>query len=259
MIIRNGSPLLKRGTILDKEILDYLRDNGFEYWNLLLKDHVDGIISGFEIEIEGNAENNIVKIESGFLKNKGKLYKLREPVILEIPLNDGDFYVKIKFYPEEKDNKYLYNTYEIVIDLEEIKEDEIELLRIQRREGAEVRNFSKFIGQDKEYNQVNILNQERSTKTGKTLPISLMKLFAKEMMTKKELSNYDLVFCSNILNENMERTVLDLYLNEKLGVESDSYTNREIYLALDEILDNAESKMWRSNNRKRVKGMMTLE
>lgn len=255
MLIKNGIPQLRSGTILDKEVLEYMRDNGYKNWVIYYKNKCNGIMEGVELL----AENDNLIIKSGTIKYRDAIYTIKEDLRVNIPKEDGDFIIKIRFYEEVEDSKYKYMSYEIIIDVEKKTENEIELGRIKRREGAEVRNISKFQGQDKEYNQINILNKVQGTKTGESLPFELLSFFADEMLNKKELESDDLVICSNILSQTLERKILNYYLGNKLSIDSTDYSTWELYESLEQVLERAKDKPWKSSNKKKVRGLMFVE
>ena len=51
-MLENKYPLFKKNEILEKEMLDLLRDNPMEIYNLLYMDFSDGIVNGFNFTID---------------------------------------------------------------------------------------------------------------------------------------------------------------------------------------------------------------
>ena len=238
MIIKNRSPLFKRGTILDKEILEYLRSDVREYFDMKYKKNSVGVIEGFDIGVK----EEVLHVEEGIFKWDGKTYKLSKLINIDIPEKDGDYYLKIKFHEEKELGKFLCNYFEIVLTTEKVEKNELELARIKKREGAEIRNYQKYQGIDKEYNQINIIHQLQSTKTGTSLNYKILKLFSQEMLNEKELLELDKIICFMILEEKFERESLNKYLSEKINIESEELSSEDIYIILEKILRNSKNR-----------------
>ncbi len=238
MIIKNIKPLFKRGSILDKEILEYLRDDAKGYFDMNYRKYSNGVITGLKI----NVHDNTLTIEPGIFKWEETIYRLKNLIDVEVPEKDGEYFLKLIILPNEENGKYQISFYKITLDEELPNEKMMELCRIKRREGANIRNYNKFIGHVKEYNQINLVNQIDSTATGKRLPIELLKLFAEEILEKKEIEAIDQIVCFKILEGILERKSLDMYLRIKLGIESSDYENIDIYYALEEVLKKSKNK-----------------
>ncbi|MGL6064731.1 MAG: hypothetical protein ACRC0S_06575 [Fusobacteriaceae bacterium] len=252
MIIKNIKPLFKRGSILDKEILEYLRDDAKEYFEMNYRTHSNGVIKGLEIRVC----NNKLMVGPGIFKWYENIYKLKESIGMEVSEKDGDYILKLEILPNKENGKNKISFYQILLDEELPKEETMEICRIKRREGANVRNYNKFIGHVKEYNQVNLVNQINSTATGERISIELLRLFAEEILEKKEIDGVDQIICFKILEGTLERKSLDAYIKIKLGVESNKYKNIDVYYALEEILKKAKNKFMnkisRDNNIKKM-------
>lgn len=246
MNIKNIKPLFKRGSILDKEILEYLRDDAKGYFDMNYIKYSNGVITGLKI----NVHKNSLTVEPGIFKWKETIYRLKDLIDIEVPEKDGEYFLKLIILPDEENEKYRISCYQILLDEELPKEDTMELCRIKRREGANIRNYNKFIGHIKEYNQVNLVNQIASTATGERVSIELLKLYAEEILEKKEIEAIDQIVCFKILEGNLERKSLDMYLKIKLGIESNEYENIDIYYSLEEILRKSKDKFLskKSNN-----------
>lgn len=238
MIIKNRSPLFKRGTILDREILEYLRNDAREYFDMKYLKSSSGIIEGFDVIVQ----DEIIHIEPGIFKWKDKTYKLTEFLKINIPEIDGDYYLKIKFYEEEEKGKFLCNYFEVILSDKQLEKTELEIARIKKREGAQIRNYEKYQGIDKEYNQINIINQIQSTKTGTSLNYKILKLFSQEMLNEKETTELDKIVCFMMLEEKFERESLNKYLEEKLNIETETLSSEDIYSMLEKILRNTRNK-----------------
>ena len=117
---------------------------------------------------------------------------------------------------------------------------EIEITRFITRIGAELRNdYNNFRDLRRDFNLLELINTKYSSKHKLgTLHPKILKLFGKEASKKENLDIYDVNFYVNCLNGSVERDVIVAYINLKLQIENESYTNEELYQYLIKILDN---------------------
>lgn len=234
IVFKNKIPLFKRGHILDKEILDNLRIAPYEFYSLAYNNHVQGIITGIELY----AEDNFIVINPGIIKFYDFYYRIGEKLKLEIPMEDGDYIIKIKFYKSQvvELEKYLEYKSEIYLDEnEKLEENEIELGKIKRREGAEIRNTDSFIKLDKEYNIISEIAKPQSSENGVLLSKQLLQLFIKKINEDKEMDMIDDIFSLSVLSSQITREALNFYIYKKLDVDSSKATNEELYKYLEKI------------------------
>ena len=130
---------------------------------------------------------------------------------------------------------------------------EIEITRFITRIGAELRNdYNNFRDLRRDFNLLELINTKYSSKHKLgTLHPKILKLFGKEASKKENLDIYDVNFYVNCLNGSVERDVIAAYINLKLHMENESYTNEELYQYLVKILDNL-GKDRKINEKKRV-------
>ena len=257
-MIKNRIPYFKRGEILSKELLENLRNTPYEFFSSIYFNYPDGIISGFEVY----PDKNKIIISPGIIKFSDFYYRVNEEVIKEIPVEDGDYVLKIIFFPKKliEFEKYYEYALEIKLDLKETNDkNELELARIKRREGAEVRNIEEFFGIEKEYNIVSEINKPQSTMSGIVIGSKVMKMFAKKVLEKKETESIDDSICINILNNNFSREALDLYILKKLNIDSSKSSNRELYKYLTQIYLNLKDNRKIKSNRIVTKNKMIVE
>ena len=96
---------------------------------------------------------------------------------------------------EVEKGKYEKYSVEIFFSIDgKCQNNEMELVRIKRREGAEIRNPSAFVGIDKEYNIVNEIHKFKSTASGVSFPSKLLKIYAGRIFDEKEMESLDEVF-----------------------------------------------------------------
>lgn len=175
---------------------------------------------------------------------------------------DGDYILKIRFFPKKIVDleKYYDYSLEIVLDITKVDyENEIELARIKRREGAVVRNFNDFLRIDKEFNIISEINKPQSSISGITLSNKILKIFARNVIEKKETEPIDDCACLNILNHTFNRETLNIYIFKKLGVNSSNFANSELYNALTNIYLSLKDNTRIKNNKKMKKNKMIVE
>ena len=248
MIIKNKMPFFKRGEILDSQILENLRDTPYEFYSLAYNNFFNGVITGLSICVE----KNFIIIKPGIIKYNNYYYRINKTIKIEVPLEDGDYILKIKFNSEKLVDleKYSEHSLEVLLDLNEANKDgEMELGRIKRREGAEIKNLEGFLGIEKEYNLISEINKPQSIENGIVPSINILKLFARKMIENKETEPMDENFCMNILCGKITREALDIYLMKKLNVDSMNSSNEEIYLFLTKIYVGLRNSIKSRNKR----------
>lgn len=257
-MIKNKIPYFKRGEILDSQLLENLRDVPYEFYSLLYSAYPNGVISGINVV----AEKNKFIIKPGIIKFNNFYYRINKEEIINIPLEDGDYILKIKFFSKKlvDSEKYYEYALEIKLSLEEIDiENEIELARIRKREGAEIRNIDDFCEIEKEYNIVSEINKPQSTISGIMIPNSIMLVFAKKVLEKKETEAIDDSICMNILSNNSSRGAINSYILKKLDIDSSDSSNKELYKYLKIIYLNLKDNKKIKVNRIITKNKMIVE
>lgn len=222
---KNKIPIFEKGKILDKEMLDELKNLNLDYINTLYFSKSDGVIYGINPEI---SKNKIV-INPGLIKYNGELFKILNKREVEIPLEDGSYIYLLQKINKVLNDKFLELKFELKLLKNETElTDGFEIFRILRREGADLKEPVRIVGIDKEYNTLNLINLKLSTLSGSILNSKLLKLYAKDMLENKKLDACERVMCMYILNSNYEREFILKYLN--LSFEAD---NLEVYKALE--------------------------
>ena len=238
-MLENKYPLFKKNEILEKEMLDLLRDNPMEIVNLLYQDFSDGILNGFNFIID--SERKVLIMEPGILKYNGKIFWEKDSTEIPFPLQEEHYVVKyrLKCYSEEK--KYYKRNGEIITETgNSAGENELELLRFIMREGAELRdNYETFEDLTREYNTIQVVDRKYSSrhKAGTLDPI-ITKFWGIEALERENLSPEDFIFATACVNNTVEREIISSYINRKKRIETREYTNRELYDGLSDILMN---------------------
>ena len=271
-MIENKYPIFGHGQVINKEALDLLRDNPAELTDLLYLDKKDGIISGFDLVT--NLEEKKVTVTRGIVKCGGKIFWMNGDYKFDMPEIENRYILKLNLFSDIEERKFYIRNADFsleVLDIEannsknagdenkitndlEVQEEvnnerkevwknkigEIEITRFITRIGAELRNdYNNFRDLRRDFNLLELINTKYSSKHKLgTLHPKILKLFGKEASKKENLDIYDVNFYVNCLNGSVERDVIVAYINLKLQMENESYTNEELYQYLIKILDN---------------------
>ena len=198
-----------------------------------------GIIKGFDLETD--EVEKVVVVKRGILKYKGKIYWLQEDYTFFMPDEEDKYILKLKLFSEIEDRKFYIRRGEFRLERGyEIDEDEIEIARFITRTGADLRNdYNSFSDLRRDFNLLEIINQKYSSKNERgTLHPKILEMWALEASTKENLDIFDINFYVNCLNGNVERDVIITYINLKLHLEQENYSNEELYQYLVKILEN---------------------
>ena len=284
-MIENKYPIFGHGQVINKEALDLLRDNPAELTDLLYLDKKDGIISGFDLVT--NLEEKKVTVTRGIVKCGEKIFWMNEDYKFDMPEIENRYILKLNLFSDIEERKFYIRSADFsleVLDIEannsknagdenkiindlEVQEEvnnerrevwknkigEIEITRFITRIGAELRNdYNNFRDLRRDFNLLELINTKYSSKHKLgTLHPKILKLFGKEASKKENLDIYDVNFYVNCLNGSVERDVITAYINLKLQMENENYTNEELYQYLVKILDNL-GKDRKINEKKRV-------
>ena len=261
-MIENKYPIFGNGQVISKEALDLLRDNPAELINLMYLDHKDGIITGFDLITD--SENKRVIVTKGIVKCGGKIFWMNDNYNFDMPEIENRYILKLKLYSDFEERKFyirnadfsleILNNDNINIEQEETvitnnfenqkndknKIGEIEITRFITRTGAELRNdYNNFIDLRRDFNLLELINTKYSSKHELgTLHPKILELFGKDASKKENLDIFDINFYVNCLNGNVERDVIITYINLKLHLEQENYSNEELYQYLVKILEN---------------------
>ena len=93
-MLENKYPLFKKNEILEKEMLDLLRDNPMEIHNLLYMDYSDGILNGFNFTID--SKRRVLIMEPGILKYNGKIFWEKESTEIPFPAQEDQYVIKYR-------------------------------------------------------------------------------------------------------------------------------------------------------------------
>lgn len=257
--IDNKIPILRRGNIIDSNILNNMQDTPYEYLKLHYNNYCNGVLCG--IDVYGRDYSLVVG--KGIIKWNNFYYRVTEEVSTGIPYEDGDYIFKIRFLSPKsiETEKYTLYQMEIFHTFDDKKIDnEMELMRIKRREGAIIRNVEKFSGINEEYNLINEITKLQSTSTGESFPKSLLESFAQEILEKKEYDIFDGIYCHSIINGSITRESLRQYIRYKLRKDIDlEIGNEYIYEQLVKILKSMRDSYYREEERIKENNILIVE
>ena len=267
-MIENKYPIFGHGQVISKEALDLLRDNPAELADLMHLDRKDGIISGFELVTNFDAKQ--VTVTRGIVKCGKKIFWMNEDYKFDMPEIENRYVLKLKLFSNIEERKFYIRSADFYLEILDIETNnnenteitnnlevwqesddktkrvwknkigEIEITRFITRIGAELRNdYNNFRDLRRDFNLLELINTKYSSKHELgTLHPKILELFGKEASKKENLDIYDVNFYVNCLNGNVERDVIIAYINLKLHMEKENYTNEELYQYLVKILDN---------------------
>ena len=260
-MIENKYPIFGNGQVISKEALDLLRNNPAELINLMYLKQQDGIISGFDLITD--SENKQVAVTKGIVKCGGKIFWMNNNYNFDMPEIENRYVLKLKLYSDFEERKFyirnanfsleILNNENVNIEKEEEivnnfenqengknKIGEIEITRFITRTGAELRNdYNNFIDLRRDFNLMELINTKYSSKHELgTLHPKILELFGKDASKKENLDIFDVNFYINCLNGDVERDVIIAYINLKLHLEQENYSNEELYQHLVKILEN---------------------
>ena len=267
-MIENKYPIFGHGQVISKEALDLLRDNPAELTDLMHLDRKDGIISGFELVTNFDAKQ--VTVTRGIVKCGKKIFWMNEDYKFDMPEIENRYVLKLKLFSDIEERKFYIKSADFYLEILDIETNnnenteitnnleicresddktkrvwknkigEIEITRFITRIGAELRNdYNNFRDLRRDFNLLELINTKYSSKHELgTLHPKILELFGKEASKKENLDIYDVNFYVNCLNRNVERDVIIAYINLKLYMEKENYTNEELYQYLVKILDN---------------------
>ena len=293
-MIENKYPIFGHGQVISKQALDLLRDNPIELTELLYLDRKDGIISGFNLVTD--AESKQVTVTKGIVKCGSKIFCMNEDYKFDMPEIENRYILKLnlfsdfqkrKFYVRSADfsleilnngenielkneddvetgfdlDNQLEINYENFENIGRKKIGEIEITRFITRVGAELRNdYNSFIDLKRDFNLLELINTKYSSRHELgTLHPKILKLFGKEASKKENLDIYDVNFYVNCLNGNIERDVIIAYINLKLQMENENYSNEELYQYLVKILENLGKDREISQKKRVIPRKITIE
>lgn len=235
-MILQAFPIFTESHILRKEMLETLSDYGILYHQYFYKGYANGIVTGCELTTTKEA----IIVNPGVLCCQEKLYLIKEPMSVEYEATDVTSIVKFQFSDEIVTENFLSREIELLITSEEkMLKGDMELCRFKLQRGAKLRyEYQDFDDRNTEYDTLNTIYAPYAARERATISLHIVQAFAKEMLKNEKLSEFDSMFCIQVLNQTqaMGKEALNAYIQQRLQSKMKADTNFDIYKNLSLIL-----------------------
>jgi len=230
-------PIFEKGRVLKTGMLDMLRDYPLNFLDIHYQYYSDGIIAGAEVIVDDER----LTVSRGIVKYDGRMYLLEQDYQVRYEATGRETFLKIRFYPEERDSDYYRSLSEIVLSEEASQPNELELTRFKLKEGARLRlDYTSFEDMATEYNTLNLIHRQHAGRTRHTLSPVVTRYFATELLKSGTTDPYDVSCAMQCLNESaVDRELIELYAANRLRSEHKPYDNGQLHRMLGRILNEA--------------------
>ena len=234
-------PYFKKNRILKIEMLELLRDFPKDVLHVYLEDCSDGIIQGLKPIVK----ENMISFLKVVVKHHQQIYVLGSPLSLHYQATEKETYIKLNFYDQIDDDDFRVNYLGIELDENpSISHNQMEIGRFKLEKGAYLRtqyqDLNDFIT---EFNTINIVHALYAGYEKPTIHISILKYFAREVLSLKTSDPLDIQFCFLCLNHmRVEREVIYRYLEQKLNRKIEDLSNLDIHRLLVQILKSIQAQ-----------------
>lgn len=241
-MLNNIFPLFERGRIMKKEMLWAVRDYAYDYGRLMAQNRGNGVLTGCSLSVE---EGNIV-LGTGIIKFNSFLYLVGRP--LQIPYSHSEVYVSLKlcFSPAQEMADFIrYDAEPIISDRLELSENELELCRFKLKRGFRLRNdYNSFEDIQTEFDTMNLADATWSAECGGGLSPFITSYFARGALRCPLTNSWDISFCHHCLRDALavNPLLVRAYAADRLGVDNQVYSNRQLFEYLAMILQNIQNK-----------------
>lgn len=252
-------PLFQDAHLLRRSMLEALSDNAILINQYLYKGYSDGILSGCELT---TTEDTIV-VNEGIVLFEKTPYLIKEPMIIEYYPTNSLTVLKLKFSDEMRDANFIYREMELILSEQtKLQKGEMEMCRFTLQEGARLRyHYQDFEDMNTIYDTLNRVHVPYASLGKCTLSSYITRSFAKEMLKIDNITDFDALFCMQILGQNspINKEALKVYLKRKGREEGDGETNIDIYRGLTEVLKEAASGYQPEETTRKKKWRVTVE
>lgn len=234
MEIVRAFPQFSGGNILRNEMLLSLRGYA-ELGDLLYEGYGDGILSGCKL----TTTRETIEVGRGVIVYKGKLLMLKEPIQVPYYPTDTLCACKLVFSAEHIKDNVLYQEVEAVITEDVDAQDGIELCRFTLQPGAILRSqYVDFEDRSTEYDTLNTIYSPFSVLNGNTLSLSIIRIFAFEMLKFSAIETMDKVFCMQVLGAQQAIPLDSIFAYVSLRIEKsmESASATSNYLIYEDLL-----------------------
>lgn len=255
---KNIYPLFVRKRMLTKEMLENLRDYPRIMPQILYQDYSDGIVAGSRLKVKPDG----LAIEPGILWYKKVLYVLEEEITVPCEASGRQVYLKVKF--EDKAAGISQDEYLSQICLDETEPDpdcELELCRFKLQEGARLRDtHTDFFDYHTEFDTLCLIHAPYASPVRSSICPQILHSFAAALLKRPIESPWDYPFILRCMKtqDTVSYGEVQTYLNMRLNLDRDGYTNAELYELLKRILLEAGNKGSGDGQMGRNQGKMLL-
>lgn len=234
-------PIFQDAHLLRRDMLEALSDYAYLSNQLLYKGYGDGIMAGCELT---TTKDSII-LNEGVIFYEGQMFLIKEPMCIHYQPTNVTTVLKIHFSDQLRDAGFIYR--EVEVSLSEgtaLQKGEIELCRFKLQSGAKLRyHYQGFEDRNTEFDTLNVIHAAYSAKGGSTLAPELLWDFAKEMLGIEGLSDFDALFCIQLMNQKgaTVKDALTSYLQRRNKTALTDISNLSIYGELVNILGEAKN------------------
>ena len=246
-------PQLERLHILRTEALCSIRDRAFETLPLYLNSYSDGIVSGCQLITNRDS----ITLREGIIRHDNFLYLITEPMSIAYEPTNELMLLKIIFNPPLETENFIERGVELELSTNvEISDSEMELCRFKLKKGAVLRfKYTDFFDRATEFDTINIISCPYSSIGASTISPDITTAFALACVDY-ELDPIDYQFCLAALSGTiMTAEQLKFYISHRLNIESENWSNAQIYdylcLILEDITEGSKRIIKGANRRRR--------
>lgn len=241
-----------------KEIMLCLLGLSLDEQDIRYYEYTDGVVSGCNL-VEDNMK---IGLNLGVVKFAGRLYKLREKVLIPYEHTDSWSILKLRFSPQIPHREYTHFTAELVLDTDlDIKPNEMEMGRFKLKKGSRLRTeYKDFWDMATEYDTVNLIHLNYSARQRSTISHVITTHFAREAFPHLSDNALDCAFCTCCLSggEGVSRELIESYIANRLGREHKELDNVALHSALCEVLSLITGRARTDMGKGRGRGVMLI-
>lgn len=259
-MIGQAIPLFESGNLLTKEMLLSLKSFTFDFGELLHHGYSDGILTGCQVTITDKQIN----LNKGILLFHGKLYIIDSALTEEYYPTEEVCLFKIHFKEEVRTQNFLYREIETSISPEPIDEpSEMELCRFKLQKGFYLRDkYKDFKDRVTEYDTVNTIHSPFSSYGESSLSPEVTYAFAQYIRETQSKDPLDCMFSMEVYQSNgraLNKKAIITYIEMRLGVKRDTYSNEDLFYYLSEIIDRMDGVPTANNTTQKAQRMILMD
>lgn len=232
-------------------MLENLRDYPRHIMDIYVQDYSDGILTGANVIVNDGS----LTVTRGIVKLHGHLYYIEQDCNIAYEESGNETIVKLRCYPEKQEQDFLrFDTELLLDDNTEILPNELELARFKLKKGSRLRSdYQNFEDFATEFNTLNVIHTHYAGIGQSTIHPSILRYFAKEVLTIGSKGMEDTMFAMLCLNNaTVERELLLHYIANRFEMDYKDYPNWQLHRYLVSIL---QELMGGSSTRSDRRGM----